>query len=494
VFALIAKRMGFRIAVPLLSLAIAFAPQAAFAQANNIDVERFKPAVTHDGFVTVESSGMRPTADRFGFGLFLNYGFNPLVNVDGNGDIQGRFVAGRLGFDLLASVTIARPFSIGLGLPFFIAQTGDGNGPSFAGLGDVRIVPKLRILDDEDSIGLGIVAELRAPTHLGDFSGGARNVVFWPRIVLDHRFGLSGLRFGVNGGVLLRERTDFINIQAASEITYAAALGFRFGGPYGVFEIGGEAEGAVGLVAAQREETPLEVRGYVKINPTDEWEIVAGPGFGVIPGYGVPTARIFAGVRFTPTSHDQDHDGITDAADECPDQVENRNGYQDRDGCPDEEPDDDRDGVANSEDECPGQKETINGIQDEDGCPDGGPAKVIREDGEIVILESIRFKTGSAEVEPESYTILNQVALVIKANPDIKRVRVEGHTDSTGSRERNIELSKERARAVREHLIRRGVSPRRLTSEGYGPDKPKVSGDDEASRAKNRRVDFVLEQ
>lgn len=492
---MIAKRMGFRTAVPLFFLALAFAPRAAFAQATQpiIDVERFKPAVTHDGFVTVEGSGMRPTADRFAFGLFLNYGFNPLVNVDGNGDIQSRFVAGRLGVDLLASVTIARPFSIGLGVPLFLAQTGDG-GPSFAGIGDVRIVPKLRILNDEESIGLGIVAELRAPSHLGDFSGGARNVVFWPRVVVDHRFGLSGLRFGVNGGVLLRERTDFFNIQAASEITYAAALGYRFGGPDGVFEIGGEAEGAIGLVAAQREELPLEARGYVKINPTDEWEIVAGPAFGAIPGYGVPTVRIFAGVRFTPTSHDQDHDGITDSEDACPDQEETKNGYQDRDGCPDEEPDDDHDGVPNAEDECPGQKETINGIQDEDGCPDGGPAKVIREDGEIVILESVRFKTGSAEVEPESYSILNQVALVIKANPDIKRVRVEGHTDSTGSRERNIELSKERAQAVREHLIRRGVSPRRLTSEGYGPDKPKVRGDDEASRAKNRRVDFVLEQ
>ena len=111
-----------------------------------------------------------------------------------------------------------------------------------------------------------------------------------------------------------------------------------------------------------------------------------------------------------------------------------------------------------------------------------------------MILESVRFKTGSSQIEPSSYSILNQVALVIKANPDIKRVRVEGHTDATGPRDRNIELSKERAKVVREYLVHRGVQPGRLRSEGYGPDQPKVHGDDEASRAKNRRVEFVLEQ
>jgi outer membrane protein OmpA-like peptidoglycan-associated protein len=356
-------------------------------------------------------------------------------------------------------------------------------------------VPKLRILDDRYSVGLAIVGELRAPTHLGDYAGGTRMIVGWPKLVFDHRFGASGFRIGANAGVLLRQKTQFFNIEAASEFTYAAALGYRFGGPYGVFEIGGEAEGGVGLAAKPLavEELPLEARAYIKINPTDEWEIVAGPGIGAIPGYGIPTVRIFAGVRFTPTSHDMDHDGVTDREDQCPNQAENRNGYQDEDGCPEEEPDDDHDGVPNADDDCPREKETINGIQDEDGCPDGGPAKVIRESGEIVILESVRFKSGSAEIEPESHDVLNQVALVIKANPDIKSVRVEGHTDNTGPHDFNVQLSKARAQSVREYLIKRGVSPKRLTSEGYGPDRPKVKGDDESSRAKNRRVEFVVE-
>jgi outer membrane protein OmpA-like peptidoglycan-associated protein len=317
--------------------------------------------------------------------------------------------------------------------------------------------------------------------------------VFWPKLVFDHRFGASGFRIGANGGVLLREGTTYQNVKAASEITYAAALGIRFGGPYGVFELGAEAQGGVGLAAADREELPLEALAYLKINPTDEWEIAFGPGIGAIAGYGIPTFRAFAGVRYTPTSHDRDHDGVADSEDQCPDNAENQNGVEDTDGCPEEEADNDNDGVPNAEDRCPRQKETINGIQDEDGCPDGGPAKVIREEGRIVILENVEFATGSIQLQPESHSILNQVALVLKANPDIKHVRIEGHTDGTGPREMNVELSKARAHAVRQYLIKRGVRPGRLASEGYGPDRPLVKERTEEDRAKNRRVEFVLE-
>jgi outer membrane protein OmpA-like peptidoglycan-associated protein len=467
------------------------AASAASAQ-DTLDAERFKPAVTHDAFVTVEGSGVRPTQDRFAFGGFLNYAVNPLVGVTGS-DVNTQIVGGRLGIDLLGSLTVAGPFAVGLGVPVFLFQSGDLD-PSFAGIGDIRLVPKLRILDDRESIGLGIVAELRAPTHAGDFAGGARNVVFWPRVVVDHRFGGSGFRAGSNVGVAVREGTTFLNVNAASEFTYAVALGYRFGGWTGPVELGGEAQGGVGLAEADEEEIPLETLLYVKVIPNDEWEISAGPAFGVIPGWGVPTFRVFAGVRWTPTDHDKDHDGVPDDEDKCPDTPEDRDGDEDLDGCPEEEKDDDVDGIPNSEDDCPTQKETINGIQDEDGCPDGGPARVIREEGRIVILENVEFESGSAQIDQKSHSILNQVALVLKANPDIERLRVEGHTDDTGPREVNMRLSKARAESVRRYLIHRGVRGDRLTAEGYGPDKPLKEGKDVEARAKNRRVEFVVEQ
>src|SRR5512147_2454844 len=83
-----------------------------------LDAERLKPAVTHDGFVTTEGSDVRPTADPFEFGLVANYAYRPLVIADSNGYVRS-IVGGRLGVDLQASVTLFQPFAVGVDLPFF---------------------------------------------------------------------------------------------------------------------------------------------------------------------------------------------------------------------------------------------------------------------------------------------------------------------------------------------------------------------------------------
>jgi OOP family OmpA-OmpF porin len=254
-----------------LGLALVLTGSVAAAQSTRepIDVERFKPAVTSDGFIDLEGSGVRSTADRWAFGLALNYALNPLVTINEQDQIVDRFVSGRLGADVMASVTLFEPMALGIDIPFFLAQTGD-ESPSFGGLGDVRLVPKVRLLDDRELFGLALVGELRVPTHAGDFAGGARNVVFVPKLVADHRFGF-GLRLGTNLGAALREQTTFENVEAASEFVYGAALSYRIGGWRGPVEIGAEAEGGVGFVAVDFEELPLETRLFAKIYPTPEW-------------------------------------------------------------------------------------------------------------------------------------------------------------------------------------------------------------------------------
>jgi OmpA-OmpF porin, OOP family len=473
-----------------LALALAFTARAAHAQEDNLDAERFKPAITHDGWVNAEGSAVRPTQDPFELGLFANYAYRPLVIVDDSGDVASKLVAGRLGFDLIASYSLARPFAIGVGLPLYAFQSGDFD-PTFGGLGDIRIAPKLELLDDRESVGLALVAEVRAPTHTGDFSGGARMLQFVPKAVLDHRF-LSGVRVGLNAGVAIRENTQFANVVAGDEFAYAVAIGYRFGGLDGNTELGLELNGGVGLSQSDDEELPLEAFLFLRHNPNEEWEIIGGPGVGVIPGYGVPTFRVFFGVRYTPTAHDRDHDGVQDEDDKCPDIPEDRDRDRDTDGCPEEDQDTDRDGVPDRDDECPNAKETINGHRDDDGCPDSGDPRVIYEDGKFVILDAVHFEHGKAEIKPESHSLLDQVALTIKANPDVN-VRVEGHTDDTGPRDVNLRLSRARAESVRRYLVNKGVSPARLRAQGYGPDKPLVDKTTDDARAKNRRVEFVLE-
>jgi outer membrane protein OmpA-like peptidoglycan-associated protein len=456
-----------------------------------VDAERFKPAVTPDGWVNAEGSGVRTPDDPWELGAFLNYAVNPLVVVDQNGDVQRKLVSGRLGVDLIASLTLADPFVIGIDLPLFLAQSGAGD-PSFAGLGDLRVVPKIRLLDDRESVGLALALELRAPTHLGDYSGGARNVVAFPKIIFDHRF-LNGFRIGANAGILVREGTRLGNVDAASEFAYAAALGYRFGGISGSTEIGVELDGGVGLAGADAAENPHELFAFLRHEPSEEWEIMAGPGFGIVPGYGVPLFRVFAGVRYRPTSHDADHDGIPDDEDKCANVAEDRDHFEDTDGCPEEGPDSDKDGIPDYEDECPDDKETINGINDGDGCPDSGDPRVVYEDGSFKILDTVQFEHGSANIKQESHSLLDQVALTMKANPQVEKIRVEGHTDDTGPHDVNVRLSKERANSVRRYLIDKGVNAKRLSAEGYGPDKPLVDAKTPEARAKNRRVEFVVE-
>jgi OmpA-OmpF porin, OOP family len=473
----------------LFALCCWLVPASAGAQ-TNIDAERFKPAVTTNGWVTAEGSGVRPTADPWELGFYANYGYRPLVLVDANGDVKNKLVGGHMGFDLLGSVTVAGPFALGLDLPLYAVQTGDGD-PSFGGLGDLRFVPKLRLLDDRESIGLALAAELRAPTHTGDYNGGARNAQFLPKLIVDHLFP-SGVRIGANVGVAIREKTTLLNVDAGSEFLYATAIGYRFGGMDGKTELGVELNGAVGFSDQSKEELPLEVFPYLKYDPSDEWEIIGGPGIGAIAGYGVPTFRVFVGVRFRPTSHDRDHDGISDDEDQCPDVAEDRDGDRDLDGCPEEDLDSDHDGVPDRDDQCPDAKETINGHDDEDGCPDSGDPRVIYEDGKFKVLDSVHFETGKANIKEDSYSLLDQVALTIKANPDVN-VRVEGHTDDTGPHDVNMRLSNARAQSVRRYLINKGVSPSRLRAKGFGPDKPLIKGTSDEDRAKNRRVEFVVE-
>jgi outer membrane protein OmpA-like peptidoglycan-associated protein len=457
----------------------------------DVDAERFKPAVTHDGWINAEGSAVRHPDDAWAFGAFVNYAYHPLVIADADESLVDPIVAGRLGLDLLGSVSLSERFALGLGLPVFL-QHGDAD-LSRVGLGDLRLVPKLELVSDvEDGLGLALAAEVRAPTHSGDFAGGARAFSVFPKVILDHRFP-GGLRIGANAGVILRKEENFLNVTSGNELAYAAAVGYRFGGLSGRTELGVELNGGVNLEEADDEETALEALGFLRHALGPEWELKGGAGAGVLEGYGVPTWRIFLGVSFTPTSHDRDHDGAPDSKDQCPEFAEDRDGVQDTDGCPEEDPDADRDGVSDEYDECPTTPETINGIQDTDGCPDAGDRRVVFDDGEFTVLDTIRFNSGSSEVHMSAYTLLDQVALTLRASPEIEHIRIEGHTDDTGPREVNMALSQKRALAVKSYLVERGVSPRRLTVRSYGPDRPREVGTGSKARAENRRVEFIVE-
>ncbi|HET6612514.1 MAG TPA: OmpA family protein, partial [Kofleriaceae bacterium] len=127
---------------------------------------------------------------------------------------------------------------------------------------------------------------------------------------------------------------------------------------------------------------------------------------------------------------------------------------------------------------------------DKDGCPSHTYVKV--ENGELVIFGKVLFKTGSAEIQPKSAPLLDQIAVALKGSPDVGRVRIEGHTDDIGDEALNKSLSEERAASVRDALVERGVSEDRIEVRGYGESHPVAPNTTRAGRAKNRRVEFVI--
>jgi outer membrane protein OmpA-like peptidoglycan-associated protein len=241
---------------------------------------------------------------------------------------------------------------------------------------------------------------------------------------------------------------------------------------------------------------------------------------------------------------DNDEDGLADTEDKCPTDAEDEDDFEDDDGCPD--PDNDNDEVLDEEDECPEEPGSVSGkgCPDEDGdtvvdsedecvdeagsveafgcldddedrvpnwrdeCPEeaapakanpklsnGCPVRVYVTKEAITITDKIFFDTGKATIKKESNALLDEIAGTLQKYDFIKKVSIEGHTDNTGTKEGNQKLSEERAASVMAYLVEKGIAEDRLTSKGFGQDKPKVDGeeaDTDEGRALNRRVEFNI--
>ena len=175
---------------------------------------------------------------------------------------------------------------------------------------------------------------------------------------------------------------------------------------------------------------------------------------------------------------DTDGDGVPDKDDKCPDVA----GPAENGGCP--WPDTDGDGVLDKDDLCP----EVAGPASNKGCPepDEKEQKQLNQ-----YAKTILFDTGKATIKFQSAEVLNQIINVLKKYPN-SRFRIEGHTDSTGKKAKNMILSQNRADAVKVYLIQGGIDAGRLESQGFGPEKPIASNKNKKGRELNRRVEINL--
>lgn len=400
-------------------------------------------------------------------------------------------------------------------------------GADGAGFGDVSLGARLRLLGDADDVfGLGLQAVAILPTAGSSQAyTGEDKVAVRPEIVADVRAKV--VRVSGNLGVLGRKKVAFADRKVSSELVYGLAVGVPL---HARFELLGELSGGFDFARfGKKTSTGVEWLLGGKANTRSGFYFGAGAGTGMTRGIGTPDARVVGQLGYlTPlkdkteakkealaeTPPDRDEDGVPDSADACPDKPEDRDGFADQDGCPDE--DNDNDSVLDANDACANEAEDRDGYEDNDGCPDpdndgdtvldvddacpnepgppesrGCKVNVSEESSEFAV-ENIQFENNKDTILPESYPVLQNVADTLAKHPEIKTLRIEGHTDGVGAAPYNMRLSRNRTNSVIQWLTSHGVDPKRIEAHGCG--ELHLIADDATAegRATNRRVEFMI--
>ncbi len=494
-------------------------------------------------------------------GIWAHYLSKPLTfHVDGGG-------ADEVVVESMVQLQAAVGFGLaGIGeleLVMPLTLTSKGDATRLAGVGDFGagdLLARLRFAlltrkDGKDGFGLNLGVTVGIPTGDASAASGDGGVTIEPTLALSA--GIGPVLIALDAGVGVRTETlAFANLNFDHELTFGLGAQVQ---ATDFLAIGAEIFGRAALSNpfAENPETPVEVVGGVKFRALGGLHVEVGGGTGIVHGYGAPEWRVFGGVQWAPyvNDPDTDGDGIHDSKDKCPTVPEDKDGFEDDDGCPDldddkdgipdtadkcrlepedkdgfedsdgcpdvdndkdnipdsqdkcrdipedrdgfededgcPDPDNDHDGILDDIDKCIDQPETENGYQDEDGCPDTPPLARL-ENCKIVIGEKVYFDTNKATIKPVSFPLLNEVARIIRDNPGIVRVDIEGHTDSDGSVAHNRGLSDRRAKAVRTYLVGQGLKAAKLTGKGYGEDMPIAPNVTPEDKEKNRRVEFMV--
>ncbi|MEZ4459464.1 MAG: OmpA family protein [bacterium] len=577
---------------------------AAVAQdaSTSFQVEQFEPLPSQRTSVLNLSTGdvlghLTPSV-----GLFLHFVDDP-IQVTLDGEPVARLVDDQLKGELSAAIGLYDWVDIGFILPVALYQKGDASttfglndGISSFALGDVRVVPKVRLWDRSWAAGVG--ASLAVPVYLPTGDDQSFNsdgsVRAEPRLAVDWKHE-SGFQVVTNVAFQLRPERVARNFVSGNSLRWGGGLVVPLGTPK--VSLIGDIFGSVAMpdgrdfnnpnaVVSNSKGRPMEALGGLRFELPADLLAQVGGGAGLTNSVGSPDFRAFASLTWSPVGpNDTDGDGIMDPDDKCPTEPEDKDGWEDLDGCPDfdndndkildtddacpdepedydtfedengcpdpdndqdgvldvddkcpleagpaenagcpwgdtdgdglldnndqcpkdpedkdgfededgcPDPDNDKDGILDVDDKCPLEPETINGKDDEDGCPDKGESKVRVTAEKIEILEKVFFDTNKDTIKERSFSILNQVGSVLKANPQITLIQVEGHTDDRGKDDYNLDLSQRRADSVRNYLIGRGIDANRLRAVGFGETKPIADNKSSKGRDTNRRVEFNI--
>jgi outer membrane protein OmpA-like peptidoglycan-associated protein len=565
----------------VVGVGLAAAPLGT-AEAQGFQLDQFRAAETsNDGFAISSPNDLGHL--DVGARLTFDYAANPLVYETRVGDATSEeraIVEHMLAMNVGLSLGLFDRVVVFAGLPATLWSQGNGlagrdPSPDGTQIGDPYLGARVRLFGErQDVFALGLQVALTFP--LGDAASstqqftGERAVTFIPRLMGELRLADNRVRIGLNVGARVREGTDLGPLRVGHELTLGAGvIGVLVPD---VLDLLVELYGATGFESLNdrggffgRESSPFEVIGGLRVHPICEMEIGLAGGTGISRGYGAPDFRGVLQIGYAHDPHcrpaepvveepppvgDQDGDGLLDPDDQCPTEPEDRDTFEDANGCPD--PDNDQDGVLDVNDQCPMDPEDRDGFEDENGCPDpdndqdtildvndqcpmepedrdgfedangcpdpdndrdtvldtadqcplapgrpedNGCPRAVRldtETGQIFILQLVEFATNRDVILERSFPILEEVRAVIQANPQLTRLRVEGHTDDRGRDAANMDLSRRRAASVMRWLVEHGVDAGRLEAWGCGELHPAETNQTADGRQRNRRVEFHI--
>ncbi|MEZ4265362.1 MAG: OmpA family protein [Myxococcota bacterium] len=385
-----------RFAVSLTAIAAVLAtllPSTSATANPKINTQIFRPSSHPGDLFTVLSSGV-PASKYWSVSGLLVYGKNPLVFIDKTGGVTTRdeVIQDQLTLDLTGSFSIAGWLDLGVGIPIHVINKGETGGfASRAGtpdgidagaisstaFGDIRISPKLRIInrkEGEGGFGLAIDLLTVLPTGNSD-SMVTDGFSFQPGLIADVLVGPVLIAANLGWRVRSKENVPFLEVD--DEFYWRLGAGVRIlGEDHAAIESHDVDLQAIaemyGATSDFSERNNLGWEGIIGARVrllNSGVNLNVGGGSGFAKGYGNTKVRFFAGLGYAPPlERDQDGDGILDNDDACPTVPEDFDNFEDQDGCP--EPDNDQDGILDVNDQCPNDPEDPDGYEDADGCPD----------------------------------------------------------------------------------------------------------------------------
>lgn len=462
---------GFRITkavwIGFLLIFSLFQMNQANANVVGADTQNFNPTTSGIDFVTVQSSETLEPG-FFNLGLFLNYSINSLPNYEGDTPAdRTNFQDSLLSSDVNIGLGLARGWDLGISFPAVLKQTVESDVTltrgEFAsnGLTEVRVNSKFKVFGD-NSHGMAVILSMNNNLiEDNPFAGSGAGNTYNLEIALDKTFGRVAV--GINGGYRIRNPGDPLPGVPIEPLPnqWLASIGASYLLNDLDTKIIGEiftSYPAESVATAQdRALASAELLAGIKTDLTGGLAFHAGAGTELFNGTSSPDWRVYTGLNYTfgPVWRYRETSGLEFR------RVNNGNYYEAFFG----------EGIGDDFERTPG--------------PGGG---------ENFVIKDLLFEFGSDRLTKGFEEKLLKLVAYLRRPPVAKMMTIEGHTDSVGSAEFNLDLSKRRAKAVRKVVISQGWPADKIKAFGFGESRPIADNGNFQGRALNRRVEFRIER